>query len=318
MKADFADFVRPESRRPPAPRRCAAPDDIIDCNARTHFRVCHTDETASDMRACYINLDSATDRRASVERNMAEHLPARWRVERFAAIDKSTASARPGSLRDADKACNLSHRGVLERSLAHTEHVLVLEDDVLFGPSSAANIDSAVATLPDGSWDVLYTDICVPQLQQMVELLQFRRQLIAAGQATFLDLAQMQFAGATAYVVHRDAKAKILALLDRHSSFDQPYDLFLRDRYAAGDLTGRVMFPFSTSLSKHADASSIQNAGGLADFVWNAYRRLVWVDRDCALVRDQLERMPGDALDEEAQIAAQILALQLSPQFRVH
>ena len=270
-----------------------------------------------DMRACYINLDSATDRRASVERNIAEHLPPHWRVERFAAIDKVTASARPGSLRDADKACNLSHRGVLERSLLHDEHVMVLEDDVLFGPGSAAGIEGALASLPDGSWDVLYTDICVPHLPQMLELLQFRRQLVAAGQATFLDLAQMQFAGATAYVVHRDAKAKILALLDRHPSFDQPYDLFLRDRYARGELAGRVLFPFPTSLSEYADASSIQS-GGLSDFVWNAFRRLVWADRDLALVRSQLARAPADALDEETQIAAQVLALQLSPQFRMH
>lgn len=270
------------------------------------------------MRAYYINLDSATDRRASVERNVAEHLPAHWRVERFAAIDKATARAWPGSSRDADKACGLSHRGVIERSLQHDGHAMVLEDDVLFGPRSAANIESALASLPDGSWDLLYTDICVPHLQSMLELLQFRRQLVAAGQATFLDLAQMQFAGATAYIVHRDAKARVLALFDRQRSLEQPYDLFLRDRFAARELTGRVVFPFPTSLSEHAESSSIQDAGGLADFVWNAFRRLVWADRDLALVSSQLARAPADALDEEAQIAARILALQLSPHFRMH
>lgn len=269
------------------------------------------------MLACYINLEAATARRVSVERNVAEHLPPHWRVERFAAIDTAAARARPGSLRDPDKACNLSHRGVIERSLQHDEHVMVLEDDVLFGPRSAANIESAVASLPEGSWDVLYTDICVPELQSMLELIRFRRQLIATGQATFLDLAQMQFAGATAYIVNRNAKTKLLAMIDRQRSLDQPYDLFLRDRFAARELNARVMFPFPTSLSEHADASSIQTAGGLTDYVWNAFRRLVWADRDLAQVKRLLDAKPADAADDEAELAGRLVALQLSPQFRM-
>ena len=272
------------------------------------------------MHCIAINLDAAADRRAALERNVRECLPSSWRLERFAAIDALQASAHPGRLRDAEKGCYLSHVAVIEQAMAIDDHVLVLEDDVLFGPHSASGIDAAIGSLPVEAWDVIFTDVCIANVHAMIELLEIRRRLVAASQATLLELARLPFAGATAYVVNRAAKARVLDTVRAGArSLDQPYDLFLRDRITAGALRAKVIFPFATSLSEHAGASSIQLGGefGLTDFVWDAYRRLVFADRDLPALQRAVRAGPDSALDAETEIIGRLVGLQLSPGYKV-
>ena len=273
------------------------------------------------MHAFYINLDSQQKRKRVIEDNFSEHLPYGWKLHRVEAVGLQLVDAREtaGKIRQAEKACLLSHMRAIEQSLEHQGHGMVLEDDALFGPNSCQVIERSLEKLDETPWDILYTDICVPTPQWMLELFLLRRDLVAKEQIVLLSLHDAMFAGATAYIVNDGAKGKLMNMLLDLEQFDLPYDLQLRRWMADGYLKGFAIFPFATSLFAYADDSQVQEkATWITDAAWNAFRRLVWVDA---------ERCPDDPLNQIRQIDAGhydplsqkfsgILSVMLSPHFK--
>ena len=195
---------------------------------------------------------------------------------------------------------------------------MILEDDVLFGKHSCKTIEGAVASIPVTGWDLIFTDVCITNIHSMIELLELRRSLVANQQTAVLDIKPLMFAGATAYVINRGSKAKVLDLLDRADPLDVPYDLYLRERIRRSEINARVLFPFATSLSVLAESSSIQQSdGSVADLVWNAFRRLVWSERDIEQAVRPLEGIEHEYFDSETTAVSRILAAQLSPRYRL-
>jgi GR25 family glycosyltransferase involved in LPS biosynthesis len=273
---------------------------------------------AASMDCLYINLNRQIARRQFLERNFAESRLDGWSLSRVEAEDASSLSQEPvaGTLRNSEKACFLSHRKAIRQSLRSTGHVMVVEDDALFGKNSCRNIQTAIASLPESEWDLLFTDVCITQANVMFDLFVTRRRLAEDRRAVFLDLKQMPFAGSTAYVVNSGSKAKLLDVLGQADPLDTPYDLYLRSQIRASNLRARVIFPFPTSLSELADDSSVQvDDASTPDLIWNAFRRLVWAERDAERSLRSLERLDSDNLDAESRAFALILAARMSPRF---
>jgi GR25 family glycosyltransferase involved in LPS biosynthesis len=74
---------------------------------------------------------------------------------RLDAVDAAAGARIYGKLRSEEKACFLSHRATIAKSIELPGHTMILEDDALFGASSVALIDCALAGMPEsyaGTW----------------------------------------------------------------------------------------------------------------------------------------------------------------------
>lgn len=270
------------------------------------------------MECLYINLSEAQNRKQFLEKTFQRYAASGWQFTRIAAVDKHSVADKKvqGRLSLAEKACFLSHQKALEHSLEKPGATLILEDDVVFGPNTCQLINAFISTTKN-PWDIIFTDICIPDIKVMLDFLLLRKQLTQQKKLTLLNLSRLNFAGASAYIVNGSSKAKLLSLLS-NQSLDIPYDLLLRKWIVEKKINALVIFPFVTSLSGFADSSQIQpNATQISDNVWNAFRRLMWFDRDCAQACHNLETIAADFYDEESLAFSKIIATMVSPHLKV-
>jgi GR25 family glycosyltransferase involved in LPS biosynthesis len=251
----------------------------------------------------FINLDSAAARRVDIEASFAQNKGGAWTLTRFPAVPASDprVASLPGGLRPAEKACFLSHRLALASRIGSPDPVLMLEDDAVFGPHTAEAVDRVIFSNEALGWDLFYTDICVPLAAPMIDLAVLRRKLEIPRDVRLINLRGYVYAGATAYIVNPHSIAKVVALLDRATLMDMPYDLYLRREVNAGRLNAYAFFPFLTSLSVQAEDSQVQAGGDVApERVWNLFRRMTWIDRDLAALDAAIEALDADTCDAEA------------------
>ena len=267
------------------------------------------------MECVYINLDEQTARRNSLESNFHQTCPQGWSIRRVAAVSVRDIEDRDvqGTLRNTEKACFLSHVKALELGGTCAGHVLIAEDDILFGQESAPLIERAVATVPDTAWDVIFTDACITGVHAMIELFQLRRTLTPENGFRLINLKGISFAAATSYVVNNDSKRKVRDLLLEHYPLNTPLDLFIRQKVNENALQACMLFPFATSLSGHADDSQIQVGNGcVTDLVWNSFRRAMWVQRDLEAVETTLNAIQPRVYEKSAAVFSRIIAAILS------
>jgi GR25 family glycosyltransferase involved in LPS biosynthesis len=265
------------------------------------------------MDCIYINLDEQAARRQSLESNFHQVCPD-WHINRVPAVSATQIECEgiPGKLRNNEKACFLSHVKALEFALTLPDHVLIAEDDILFGETSAALIERAIATL-SADWDIVFTDVCITGVHAMIELFQLRRMLTAQNGFRLVNLKGVSFAAATSYVVNTKSKLKIRDLLLTHRPLDTPLDLFIRQLVNEESLNACVLFPFATSLSDHADASQVQVGDGrLTDLVWNSFRRAMWIQRDLDRVELTLKAIQPRIYEKGSAVLSKIVGALLS------
>ena len=127
------------------------------------------------MLAHYINLKAATARRARLEAQVQALPPGQWVLQRFEAIDANSDECRlaQGRISEREKGCFLSHKALLTQMLHSGVEIpfMVWEDDVLVGPSAHGAVERFLAQAAPSTWDILYTDLIVPDLGSMLELL---------------------------------------------------------------------------------------------------------------------------------------------------
>lgn len=234
------------------------------------------------MKAVFINLDRAVERRAAIEASLAK-TPS-LQAARFAAVTAAEAQAAPGKLSPPEKGCFLSHLRVIEQAVDDPDPLLVLEDDAVVSPRFP---DMAAQALSQQAqdWDILFTDVGIGAPGPMMTLAKARHALAAAGEFRLIDLAGLPFFASTAYLVRPEAKAKLLAALRASADLDLPYDLYLRRLVGSGRLKASVCFPFATSLGETGVSQIQADQHAFADLTFNTFRRLMYVDADLAEVR---------------------------------
>ncbi|MDG5496775.1 hypothetical protein [Niveispirillum sp. BGYR6] len=206
----------------------------------------------------YINLDSATDRRAAVEASHAKAgFSSNWTFNRFPAYGKTSIEvlSTPGQQTPAYKGNFLSHINCIERMGNPDSHLMICEDDCDFAPGCGDYIEKLVAQLPDDKWDVLFTEISFMSWYQLPIMMKLKQKL--SGEALKLiplEGFKFPFTGSSSYVVNKKSRGKILELLSNlRSSIDHPYDVCLRACIDKGNLQGFLIFPFIVAPSIHAN-----------------------------------------------------------------
>ncbi|HUN24810.1 MAG TPA: glycosyltransferase family 25 protein [Steroidobacteraceae bacterium] len=278
------------------------------------------------MDCFYINLDRACERREQIERSFGLHHAAGWRLHRFAArgVRHVRESAVIGAASEAAKACFLSHREVIRASLQDQRPIFVLEDDAVFGTQTCAAIERHLAGASMPPWDILFTDALFPDIATMASLVRMRQrwqyQRVEDQVAGYflIDMAKVNFASSTAYIVNGQSKSNVVQQLESAKQVDAPYDLFLRRLVHGGRLKALSIFPFVTTLSANADSSQIQKVGAAAtDLIWNTFRRLMWTDRSLAQEQAALERIGRELCDEDSRSIGTIFAGMTSRRFQL-
>jgi GR25 family glycosyltransferase involved in LPS biosynthesis len=271
------------------------------------------------MDCYYINLDAAASRRGRLEQNFSQHAREPWRLQRFPAVDTGQArsSNMDGTLAPSATACFLSHRQLINASLADERPMLVLEDDAAFGEGTCDTIDRFLQGNPGFEWDIAFTDVCIPFAHTMIDLIRLRRQWAATGQVSMLDLSKMAFGGSTAYLINGRSKRKVAALLSAAKRMDVPYDLYLRNLFREKRLAGFVFFPFITSLSEFSEVSQVQsNDAAATDLIWNTFRKLIWLNRTADRQQAALAHIESQLCDEESRLFAPLFAAMTAQHYR--
>jgi GR25 family glycosyltransferase involved in LPS biosynthesis len=272
------------------------------------------------LQSFYINVDQAVERKNFLEQNYRQFMPPEWSCSRVSAVTPEQLSPLNQSqayISLNERACFASHVRALDQSLANEQPVLILEDDALFGPQSFQIIRDCLQGLQNTEWDILYTDVCIPHPSAMLEFFQLRKVLIGESRWQLFDLSQINYAGATAYVINGRSKQKIHALCKGLPQLSLPYDLQLRQWVQTKILKAFTVFPFATTLSTYAESSQIQSSEGqIIDQAWNNFRRLIWVGADALPQVDLVDAqtrlvLHSDARSERmAAIMATVLAEQ--------
>ena len=247
------------------------------------------------MDCFFINLDSAADRKSRVESNFAACKKPGWTLSRFPAIDKDyvARNAIGGATRPGEKGCFLSHQVLMEQRLADDKTYLIMEDDAQFGVRTCTLIDMVLKRNADLDWDIMFTDVCIPNEITMFELLRYRRELRKNKiEVAFINLCGVGFAGTTAYLINGKSKRKVYNALSAYTAqrIDLPYDLFLRQLSHSNTLKIYSLFPFVTTVSEFSDDSQIKAMGtNTLDMAWNMFRKMIWTERSLERCKSTLE-----------------------------
>lgn len=271
------------------------------------------------MECFYINLESATARRQTLEASFIQSARPGWTLKRWPATTAAQveANAVPGRLPSAHKACFLSHHALIADRAERPGHLMVLEDDAIFGTRTCELVDQILANNPELSWDILWTDIAVTDPAGLLQFAKLRRQLTGRGDALVIDLAQVSYAGATAYIIHEKAKARVAHMLSEASAIDVPYDLRLRQFVYEKRVSGHVVFPYLTTVSRHAFQSSIHvNTDNCNEVIWNAFRRLSWWERDLEAEQALIFELTPQICDLEASLYGLLLGATTTDSFK--
>jgi len=269
------------------------------------------------MNTYYINLAEATERRAYLEGNFRQFAPRDWSLTRIPAVDAATVQAHriPGAIRPSEIACLLSHRNAIAASLADPDNSLIVEDDALFGPSTFEHLVK-LEVLRDPKCDLIFLSTMICDLGFVLKQIFLRRTLLAEGKTAAFDMSTIGFAGADAYIVKREAKQKVLDLLNGLKSIDLPYDLLLRHWVHGKQLTAALVFPCLTTLSPMAENSTNGN-GNTTWHTLNALRRLQSYDaKDFpGNIMASIDLIEPDFYDVEAEQFSKVLRVLMSRKF---
>jgi GR25 family glycosyltransferase involved in LPS biosynthesis len=269
------------------------------------------------MNAYFINLAGATDRRSYLEENFRRWAPASARLTRIDAVDSQfvESSGLTGRIRSTEIACLLSHRRAIAASLEEPQHSLIVEDDALFGPSTFAMLPT-IPQLQDDSTDLVFLSGMLGDLGSLVGHILLRRVLLKDSRIATVDLANVPLSGADAYIVKRQAKDKLLMLIDQVRAYDTPYDLLLRNWVHSRALRAVLVFPFLTMLSPMAEASTNGN-GNETMSTYIAFRRLLAIDSQHypGDIMASIDRIDPSFYDNEANDLAKAFRCLLSRKF---
>src|SRR5579872_2330795 len=223
----------------------------------------------------YINLDRSTQRRATVESQLAA-LGLTRSYSRFTAVDGTKLSYPTSAISSGELGCFVSHARLLRACADLGKHVHVLEDDVLLSAELAPALHELITRRAFDQIDLIFSDVFVPidcdriaeyeQLMQAVT--QFdegaRRETVSS--LRLIDLRGRLWAATSSYVVADRSVDRVAGLLENELKIGPrgPVDLVLRQLVSSGALTAACVMPFLTSVDLAGDFESTTRQGASA------------------------------------------------------
>ena len=280
------------------------------------------------MKCVYINLDRDAVRRKHIEQSfaVAQAKAPDWSIERFPAVDIRYVSqhATPGCIGPAEKGCFLSHKHIMLRNADQTGNLYITEDDAVFSPDTLCILQGLLRKIEGVvEWDLLFTDIGVPAIGVMADVVAMTQEVFRKGTIELADLVQFSrlygataIYGSTAYVINPKSISKILGLMG-DDPLDLPYDLFLRSLIYKGMINAYVTLPFISTVSDDGLSSSIQRSEhAKTDLVWNLFRKMIWLDGAAFDPTAVLNKMLNE-IDPRSRQYGALWAIMSDPSFKL-
>jgi GR25 family glycosyltransferase involved in LPS biosynthesis len=265
------------------------------------------------MKCVYINLDRATDRRASLEASFAAADHGGWELVRLPALGPADVGEVAGSRTAPQKACFASHLAALDGAPGDGEPVLIVEDDTRFSRQTFTVLDRIIAS--SIAWDVVFLDLTFLYPNDMYRYAKQWNRLRRDERHVVDSLSGVGFAASSAYLVRGEARRRLREAVAPFQG-DLAYDVALRTVCHRGALQMRVCFPFLTTLAAEGDVSQIQGDGwGNRDLAVNAFRRLMFVERDLDAMAGELAALERSFQDPGAAAVGLVFAGMVSDAF---
>lgn len=198
-----------------------------------------------------INLDSATERWASVEASHALHLAdSGIQLVRHRAMSAAEAKeARiAGRCTWPEKGCYISHLLCLEAQANKQETAWIAEDDVMFDSNTVAILQAALQIAGNLHWDVIFTNVGLGA--PLAAFGNFPSTNKLNGDAVALtDLRGAAYYGAYSYLINPKSVEKLFGSIRAIGAIDTPIDILLKRLCFSGRIAVFSTTPFSSSLS---------------------------------------------------------------------
>lgn len=269
----------------------------------------------------YINLASRGDRRIFMEEHLSHcGFSKDWNIKRIEGIipNERQKEEYGSDLSMPELGRFLSHRECLKASLEDKHHCTIIEDDVMFSLNSKGNITQILDQIPINEWDILFTEVALPNPEIALKYFLMRKNLSNASKTILPSLRNIGFSGSRCYIINKNSKIKVENILFGAPPYTVPYDIHMRNKIDDGSIKGYFTFPFLTSFSDLAYFSSIQDPE-LAQkaSIFNAFTSLNWIDSDEKKALEILNRSdyPHKGTDGRAIAFSQIIQALVSENF---
>jgi len=197
-----------------------------------------------------INLDSATERWASVVTSHALHVAdSGIQLVRHRAMPGAEAKdARiAGRCSWPEKGCYISHLRCLEAQTNKQETSWIAEDDVIFDLNTIARIEGALRVANKIHWDVIFTNVGLEAPVTTIKCLPGAKELKNA--VALADLRGTAYYGTYSYLVNPKSVKKLSEYIRISGAINTPIDILLKHLCFSGRIYVFVTAPFSSSLS---------------------------------------------------------------------
>ncbi len=207
---------------------------------------------AAPWRGYYINLDSSPERRSAMEASIAR-AGLTGLYQRFPA---RTGEGKPAGCRlsPGEYGCFRSHHDLLSGLIPDGRFVHVLEDDAILAQPFGAALQSVIDGGLMEPFDIVFTEMMVMDELPLIRMLKglFDRN---AGPGrppslSLIDLATVNFAGATSYFINPRSHERVKGVLAEGLTAGpaRPLDLLYCDAVHDGRLKAGLLFPFLSSV----------------------------------------------------------------------
>jgi GR25 family glycosyltransferase involved in LPS biosynthesis len=267
-----------------------------------------------DFAGRYINMAASAERRAQMEAQFAR-LGCAERYSRFDAVDGRSVAAGRSRLSAAELGCFMSHYHCIGEG-AGDQHLHIVEDDVVFSAQTVSLLTMTTDEVMDHC-DILFTDIFVPlNMNAIFNLMAHYRAsgIIAARHVTpdlraphsimYANIRPIEFAGATSYVVNRNARDKIRRLLDWEmgQGINDPIDMTIRKLANTGELTAYCTLPFLTSIRPDSIYNTTMADRGqdkASEMAFYLLRSYFFVGKDEAYLKASADELASGLVDPD-------------------
>jgi GR25 family glycosyltransferase involved in LPS biosynthesis len=256
------------------------------------------------MMCVYINLDEAIDRKESIQETFRCYADPAWKLIRQKAVNKTFVAqeAVPGVSSLSEKACFLSHRSAIQSQLDNDEHLLVLEDDALFGRSTAPLLGSIVNSALFDSFDMFFLSVIFRDPITALIMADSKKNLAAEQVLKIINLKGVPFYSTLAYVVNRKAKTKLFNLLGNLGEISSPVDDFYAQCVDEQKISAGAVFPFLAGQSCLGDRSQVREYAEdsrLLELSFLLTRAVCWADateQDWMAYLREIKKIMGEEL----------------------
>jgi GR25 family glycosyltransferase involved in LPS biosynthesis len=277
----------------------------------------------------YINLNRRPKRNVEMEAEIARYgLLANYK--RFSAADGNVLKAPNPHLKEGEIGCFTSHMQLLKQNLESRIPLHVIEDDVIFSTCTAQAIKWAIEQGQLDNYDIIYTDIFVPLLNDAYKAYKKVYDTVvqrdAKGNITstsfsVVDLKGLIFGSTTSFLVNKNAIKKLhdLFATEIARGATLPVDLFIRKLCCDGAIKVGCIFPFVTSvrLDHILETDIVRNHHNLSPLAAHLARYSFFIGADFAKCREYLDKfLPLPTSDKHAQILSHLLAFSLTDNYK--